>query len=540
MPGTLHACLVHERPDCVADLVLNLHHLDPDSPILLYDGGRDPALLRDFPWERHGAVVHPSPRPMKWGHLHEFALDCMRWAQQHLPFDTLTVVDSDQLAMRAGHAARNAAFLRERPKVGLVGSAPPPRPGTARPAPVVTAWGEIRPWRPFLRRFPDGEARWAHWTFWPSTVFTADAARDLVRLWDGDAQLRDLMRRSKLWATEEVLLPTLVALLDYEVAETPCHHEWVRYRARWSLAQLDLALADPDAFWIHPVPRRIDDPLRARIRERHGHYGEAPPAPRQAPRPAAAAPPAPPPVQRGGTTRSARGAAAGAIPHSVLAEMRAIEGWLSDDEAALLYASCARALGDPSLPRTLVEVGSLCGKGTVVMGRAAEIADARARVHAVDPLDGKVGTRERLHDLGPTRDRLESALARAGLGARVEIHPAPPTRPSSSPWSTAGTRTRSASTRAAGILSPPTRSARFSARTWSGIEGSSAPRPGSARRRVGGEGLTPGAPRPRPRRDRVVVRGARRRSRPWRHTRSRPLSPFQRRYRDADPHQGLP
>ena len=33
------ACLVHEAPRCVLDLVDNLRFLDPDATVLLYDGG---------------------------------------------------------------------------------------------------------------------------------------------------------------------------------------------------------------------------------------------------------------------------------------------------------------------------------------------------------------------------------------------------------------------------------------------------------------------------------------------------------------------
>lgn len=77
----IFACLVHESQECAVDLVRNLRALDPGSTILLYNGGRDPDLLRrGFPFERYGAVVHPEPRPLAWGWLHDFALDCIRFA----------------------------------------------------------------------------------------------------------------------------------------------------------------------------------------------------------------------------------------------------------------------------------------------------------------------------------------------------------------------------------------------------------------------------------------------------------------------------
>ncbi len=258
------ACLVHENRACVIDLVRNLRCLDPSSTVLLYDGGGDPELLTcGFPFARLGAVVHPQPRRMAWGRLHGFALDCMRFALQHLAFDALTIVDSDQLAVRPGYSDYLAAFLRGRPRVGVLGSDPRRQRADTDIPPAASAVREIDLWRPFLRRFPDGEQKWAYWTFWPSTVFTAAAARDLTRLADSDAQLRDLLTRTAIWATEETLLPTLTALLGYEVAANPCSYDYVRFRVAYPLEYIDGAATRSDVFWVHPVPRRYDDPARA-------------------------------------------------------------------------------------------------------------------------------------------------------------------------------------------------------------------------------------------------------------------------------------
>jgi hypothetical protein len=100
------ACLVHESIECVVDLVRNLRYLDPASTVLLYSGSEDPHFLKGaFPFERLGVVLHPCPRPMYLERLHGFALDCMRYVLQYLPFDTLTIVDSDQFGLRPGHSA---------------------------------------------------------------------------------------------------------------------------------------------------------------------------------------------------------------------------------------------------------------------------------------------------------------------------------------------------------------------------------------------------------------------------------------------------
>jgi hypothetical protein len=119
------ACLVHENEDCIIDLVRNLHYHDPGSTILLYNGGGNEGLLKDRGlFEKFGAVIHPSPCPVKHGYLHDFAFACMQYAVDNFSFDTLTIVDSDQLLVRGGYSSYLAAFLHDRPGVGVLSSAP--------------------------------------------------------------------------------------------------------------------------------------------------------------------------------------------------------------------------------------------------------------------------------------------------------------------------------------------------------------------------------------------------------------------------------
>lgn len=397
------ACLVHENPECVVDLVRNLRHLDPSSTVLLYNGSRDPQWLgHAIPLEDSGAVTHPSPRSMRWGRLHDFAIDCMRYALEHLPFDTLTIVDSDQLALRPGYSDRLATWMAEHPGVGVLSNYPEFQgPGT-KIQPARVAHAEIDLWRPFLRRFPEGESKFVHWGFWPSTVFTADAARDLVRLFDEDSQLQEILVATRVWATEEVVLPTLVALLGHRVAANPCSYDFVRYRTPYSIQQLDAAMDRPDVFWAHPIPRRYDDPLRRHVRDRFHDY--AAPRPGEVRRVALAA--APPPF---------------VLTLTILAKMRKIEGWLADEEADLLIGATTHALAGLPEARAVVEVGSYCGRATVVLAGVVKVLRPAARVWSVDPHDGKLGTADRYVSVGPSLEKLKANIAAAGLAETVEI-----------------------------------------------------------------------------------------------------------------------
>ena len=223
---------MHESQECVIDLVRNLRALDPDSTVLLYDGSAEAALLDSPVLRRSGTMIHPAPKPMRWGRLHDFALDAMRFALGELEFDTLTIVDSDQLAVRAGYSRFLASHLAGRARPGMLGSAPQRQTSHSRIGPVRTFFGEMGLWHPFLNRFPRADEKLLYWTFWPSTVFTSEAARELIRFWDGSEELSRLLATSGLWATEEVLLPTLVALLGFEIAKNPAADAYVQYLPR--------------------------------------------------------------------------------------------------------------------------------------------------------------------------------------------------------------------------------------------------------------------------------------------------------------------
>src|SRR5207248_7536321 len=129
----------------------------------------------------------------------------------------------------------------------------------------------------------------------------------------------------------------------------------------------DAALARPDAYWVHPVPRRYDDPVRRQIRERHGGYAGLP------------------------TDDGASGPPL-LLTLPLLTLVRGIEGWLDDAEADLLIGATVRALADAPGAAAVVEVGSYCGKATVVLAGVARAARPDVRVWAVDPHDGRLGT----------------------------------------------------------------------------------------------------------------------------------------------------
>jgi hypothetical protein len=85
-----------------------------------------------------------------------------------------------------------------------------------------------------------------------------------------------------------------------------------------------------------------------------------------------------------------------------LADIRDVEGWLSADQAALLW-SCASSLPDGA---QAVEIGSFRGRSAIVLARAA---GGRAEVAAIDPHAG--------NDRGPQEIRPDAANGDADFAA---------------------------------------------------------------------------------------------------------------------------
>lgn len=280
----IFACLVHEKPDVVWDLVANLRGLDPTSTVLLYNNSGDNALLEDSCFHADPQVlVYPEPRLHPYGVLHGYMFDCMRWVCQNLKFDTITNVDSDQLLLHPGYSERLTQIVEQHPNLGLLQSSPatsrwpldilglpPGRPLLTHPE--RTALEEAGAWRPFLENYTDGTYRFPQWTFWPGAMFTRQAAQAVLSLLDGNLYLRALIGRSRMFATEEVILPTLVELLGYDLVRTPFDETCLRFKTQYILDALKESFEAPDRFWMHPVPRESDDPLRASIRSHYRQY----------------------------------------------------------------------------------------------------------------------------------------------------------------------------------------------------------------------------------------------------------------------------
>jgi hypothetical protein len=395
----IFACLVHENQECVIDLVRNLNYHDPTSTILLYNGGEDENLLNlQFPFDHYGAIVHPTPHPMAWGKLHKFAIDCMQFALDNFQFDTLTIVDSDQLAVNTGFSEYLGNFLSKNTEIGLLGNSPECQGIDTNVATAARALKETDLWQPILRHIGCNNDSFLYWTFWPSTVFLVNAVRDLIRFFSKDDTLQKIIHDSNVWATEEVVLPTLVALLGHKIGKNPCSYDYVKYQTQFSIGDVDAAFDRSDVFWLHPIPRQYENPLRCQVRNRFNNYQQRS-------------------VKRDTTPLSSSNNSNGLLmTMPILKAMNNIDGWLEQEEADLLIAAGQCVMNKLPPPHTIVEVGSYKGRSTVVLGSVAKAVCPEAKVYAIDPHNGNVGAMDQcIQSHSPTLDVFNHNIEKAGL-----------------------------------------------------------------------------------------------------------------------------
>lgn len=108
-------------------------------------------------------------------------------------------------------------------------------------------------------------------------------------------------------------------------------------------------------------------------------------------------------------------------PPIILVQMRRTEGWLDDGEAKLLVDTVVK-VNSSKQPCSIVEVGSYCGKSTVVFGLALkQLAHGNSRVFAIDPHDGRISTLDgKITSTSPTFDKFRENIVAAGVESFIE------------------------------------------------------------------------------------------------------------------------
>jgi hypothetical protein len=100
---------------------------------------------------------------------------------------------------------------------------------------------------------------------------------------------------------------------------------------------------------------------------------------------------------------------------SIVRVMQAVEGYLYDDEADLLVAATSHVLTKSREPKAVVEIGSYCGKSTVIFGLVVKALCPNVKVYAIDPHEGELSVGEETVSGEPTFARFMHNITNAGL-----------------------------------------------------------------------------------------------------------------------------
>ncbi|CAL2084900.1 Glycosyltransferase, family GT2 [Tenacibaculum sp. 190524A02b] len=387
-------CLVHENQDCIIDLVRNLKYSDPTSKIILYNGGTNIDLFKHFPFHKYDVIIFPNPKPLQWGWLHDFAIDCMEYAVDNMEFDTITIVDSDQLACKKNYSSFIADTFSQNPNLGMLGQIPDRLPIDTEIHPAVTAYKEKELWQPFLNQLPNGKDAFLHWTFWPSTVFTYNASKDLVLLFRNNTLLQELLKTTKIWASEEILLPTLTIALGYTIVKNPCTYDYVKYKTEYTTQQIQQAIDKKTCYWIHPVSRDVKDINRKYVRNAFSNYI---------------------------LPYSPINKEILSLINTIQIKTNPIEGWLNNDELALLVELAFLTAKRNKKP-VFLEIGSYCGKATSVISLTAQHINKASKIVAIDNFTGRLGAEDATIDqYPPSYDKFYDTLNKLEIAGMIEV-----------------------------------------------------------------------------------------------------------------------
>ena len=105
---------------------------------------------------------------------------------------------------------------------------------------------------------------------------------------------------------------------------------------------------------------------------------------------------------------------------SILDLAETIEGYFHRDEGRVLYETTVEVLKRlPDL--AIVELGSYCGKSTIILGKAAQSLGSASKVFAIDPHEGEINFPYGVVRMTPTLYRFKANMAYNGLADVVEL-----------------------------------------------------------------------------------------------------------------------
>lgn len=241
---TYFAILAHKNEAALTEQVRNIRHFNPDSGIIIYNGGTDPEFGKSL-----GVLNYPDSHAIRYGNLTPYFWEVMKWLEEnHVEYKYLINLDHDVLFVKHGFQDYLDKLMRDHDVIGwdMVTSS---SPSDAILTCCRDMWREWDKWGPFF-----GTGSFIR--FLNSTqVYHHDIVRRMLDT--TDHQLAEtLIAESGVFALEEIFFATLAFSKGARVGEYPREENWKRasrFRRQISLQEAEWVREQPSYFWIHPV-----------------------------------------------------------------------------------------------------------------------------------------------------------------------------------------------------------------------------------------------------------------------------------------------
>ena len=242
--------VAHDDPGSLADLVENVRYFCPFVKLYLYNSGDDPVLGTDLELD-----MVPSPQRLYYAKVTPFFFDVFKWlANEHIEFDYVMNLETDMLFIRKGFESFLSKVMKDFDYMA---------PLFTRFTSKKSKWRPIRSLRPeLLNWYKVLGFNFTHRGFSPGQVFSKYYVEKLLNH-PCYPEIQRLLKENQSFTLQEVLFPTLVDFLKVNGCSYPDGMEAIiRYRPYQAVSGIKRALVIPDAYFIHPVKRNLDNRAR--------------------------------------------------------------------------------------------------------------------------------------------------------------------------------------------------------------------------------------------------------------------------------------
>lgn len=246
------AILAHADEGVLKNQIENLRLCNPGAKIVLFNGGRDPNFGQGVDVD-----ICPYSHPLIRGRLERFLIDVMRWLFEiDSEYDFLIGLDSDVLFLKTGFEEFVEKRMLGYDCMGINMHVETDPNEVPHWVPGQTMWKEWENWRSFFR------SNYFCGTLNAMQVYRKEIVHKLMQNIDW-RKLDDLLSTTQVYALEEILLPTLAVGSGAKYTTYPEKTaRYVRLEVPWTTEQVQEVTQDPYAYFIHPVTRTLDDPVR--------------------------------------------------------------------------------------------------------------------------------------------------------------------------------------------------------------------------------------------------------------------------------------